>query len=148
MMGLDITSKSKLEYRWSYSGLHQIRYMGYLAQEGKAGYTDWHEMQSLKREPDWPFAYAFAAYPNLYWHSDCDGGYTSSGHIAPIHSRGEVELSTGNSKELLSELTDIKNLLEETNNPEVTVHDWNVFNMLHDLVRDVVMNQDGRLEFC
>ena len=34
-MGLYIYSKSGLEYQASYSGLHFIRYMAYLSQEGK-----------------------------------------------------------------------------------------------------------------
>lgn len=141
-MGLDINSKSDKEYHAGYSGLHQIRYMGYKAQGGKKGYSDWHTVQHQEAGPDWPFTMCMLFYPNLYWHSDCDGTYTLRGKI----DMDNGTLQTGNSKQLLWELNDIRDMLIAGDSADTNELDWDRFNMLRDLVEDVVKNYDGRLE--
>ena len=152
-MGLDIYSKSEKGYHFSYSGIHYIRYMAYKAQGGVRSYIDWHDMQKQAKEPDWAYAHCLLFYPNLYWHSDCEGTYTLRGKL----DFAKGTLLTGNSKKLLWELTDIKEMLtgkdlESIKLTEgldaITDKDWYVFNMFYDLVKDVVENHDGRIEFC
>ncbi len=155
-MGLDIYSQSDKDYHYGYSGLHYIRYMAYRALSGKKKYSDWHSLERQDVEPDWAYAHCLLFYPNLYWHSDCDGTYTKRGKLDFTKNT----LLTGNSKQLLWELDDIKEMLEgsgkglakikskEELNAEISDRDWQVFNMFHDLVKDVVENHDGHLEFC
>lgn len=143
-MGLYIRSASDKEYSFSYSGLHAIRYMAYKTQDGKSDYGEWQKMQDQSIQPDWAYALCLLFYPNLMWHSDCDGTYTLRGKI-------DLEkgiLHTGNSKQLLWELNDIKEMLTKEPDASLSEHDWARFNALRDLVDDCVTNYNGRIEFC
>ena len=92
-------------------------------------------------EPDWAYSYCLLYYPNLYWHSDCEGTYTLRGK--PDFEKGK--LLTGNSKQLLWELNDIKAILVNEPNESVSENDWRIFDMLHELVKDTVENYGGKL---
>lgn len=145
-MGLDISSKSEKSYHSSYGGLHQVRWMAYKSLGGIRDYGMWHQLYS-NDEKDSKDEKSYEEYPNLMWHSDCDGTYTPDGKIDNM-DKPENNLTTGNSVELLKELRLVKERLDERLNKYITEHDWAKFNMLYDLVEDVVENHDGVLEFC
>lgn len=150
-MGLDIGSLSDKEYSYSYSGIHYIRYMAYCSIGGEDGYLDWHKNYYGEWGATEPveitgkYVEVQERFPNLYVHSDCDGKYTLDGHVE--EDNGKNGLQTGNSRELLKELEYIKAELPKKHDKEVTDRDWYVFNMLYELVKDVVENHDGVIEF-
>lgn len=143
-MGLDIQSKSDKEYHASYGGLHQIRWMAYKSVHGVRDYAMWHELYRTG-DQDSRNELAEKDYPNLMLHSDCDGGYTPDGKVS---TDGGEAYQTGNSVQLLKELETIKQRLDEHPNKYIIDRYWDRFNMLYDLVKDVVENHDGVLEFC
>lgn len=143
-MGLSIRSKSENTYDAPYSALHRVRYMAYAAAGGREDYVTYHKnytSDTVERA----FMDANLAYPNLMWHSDCDGTYTPDGKVG---SYIEVDnLMTGNSVELLAELKDITERLQPENHPVDNEYDWNTMTALYDIVEDTVENYDGVLEF-
>ena len=143
-MGLDISSKSKKDYHYSYSGIYYIRFMAYRTSGGDKPYLDYYSSMTADEFPD-DVEKAIKQFPNLCWHSDCDGTYTVRGKVASYENPGTLQ--KGNSKGLLSELQYIKDNLPKKHDPTVTDRDWYVFNMLYELVKDVVENYDGKIEF-
>ncbi len=145
-MGLDIHSKSDKEYHYSYRGLHVIRHLAYLSNGGK---KDFGQFMSDQKDNSKLYIAARAKYPNLFWHSDCDGEYTLDGKVESFDS---TALQTGNSLELLEELEEVKRVLNIKKPStdvitEMTDRDAYIFYMLYDLVKDVVENHDGVLKF-
>lgn len=163
-MGLDIYGKvSKKEYHLSYSGLHLVRWLALLVcglpKEicGDTSFT-WatspflhgyvmkgKELPSpeLMRTILWSFQQVGYLFPNLMFHSDCDGTYTKTGKVLQNH-----ELLTGNSIGLLKELEDLKEELKL--NPDLVDKESRaigVFNTLYDLVQDEVKNGKAHLSF-
>ncbi len=143
-MGLDIYSASDKSYHYGYSGIHQVRYMGY---RSIGGVGDFGTFMEFQRQPEitGKLEEAMERFPNLFWHSDCDGEYTIDGEVKPWDKPGRLE--TGNSKGLLEELQHIKDNLPAKNDKQVSEMSWSIFNSLYELTKDVVENHDGRLEF-
>lgn len=146
-MGLDISSKSSHTYHASYGGLHQIRFLAYKSMGGLLDFSTWHHQQA---EGGSEYDRTLEKFPNLLWHSDCDGAYTRRGKVASFED--PKGLQTGSSVGLLKELELIKDTLNLqrpkdswTDNQSYTA---NLFYMLYDVVKDVVENYDGRIEFC
>ena len=162
-MGLRISSESsKKEYNFGYSGLHQIRWIAYKIHGGKKNYVEFMSMQNgalhrkdfkypdcesfnkdilfMLKEPhyDWSYIMALQKFPNLMWHSDCDGTYSKNGKVASLD---KIPL-TGNSRGLLSELK----ILKKKSLPFRKEIRWDeIFNHLFGLVDDVVEKGDGKL---
>ena len=162
-MGLIVSGKSsKKEYNFGYSGLHQIRWIAYKICGGKKNYVEFMSMHNgllhkkdfkypdcesfsenilfILKEPhyDWAYLVALQKFPNLMWHSDCDGIYSKNGKVAPL----DKTPLTGNSRELLSELE----ILKKKSLPFRKEIRWNkIFNQLYDLVEDVVEKGDGKV---
>lgn len=140
-MGLDIFSASEKEYHFSYHGIHEIRYMAYRSIGGSLSFADWHHQQSEGGEE---YDKTLDKFPNLCWHSDCDGSYTLTDEVEPFDKL--TNLSTGNSKGLLEELQFVKDNVPR-NDSFVSGREWHIFDALYDLVKDVVNNYDGEIEF-
>jgi hypothetical protein len=133
-----------MEYSASYSGMHKIRYLGYKAQNGRKDFGEFMTMQHGRMESDTDHAIAmcYLHYPNLFWHSDCEGSYTLRGKV-DLEESGK--LLTGNSRQLLWELNDIaRRLGYDADNQQPS---WELFVVFRELVKDVVENHDGKLEF-
>ena len=145
-MGLSISSKSKLEFRASYGGLHYIRYIAYVHCGGERSPIEFEGGDIVQRYQrgsesyDWAFVIACVEFPNLMMHSDCDGRYTKNGRIQPLT---DWQLQGGNSVQLLRELERLKDTAESLRDK----HRVDTYDMLLALVRDVVNNHDGRIEF-
>lgn len=144
-MGLDIFSASDKDYHFSYHGLHEIRYMAYRSIGGKLSESDWYHEQAAENRETPEYDKALAKFPNLYWHSDCDGNYTLDGHIESFETPGSLQ--TGNSKELLEELQFVKDNLPR-NDTFVGEREWFIFDAMYGLVKDTVDNYDGKIEFA
>ncbi len=165
-MGLDISSKSKIEYSAGYSGLHLIRYLAYKYCGGEKEYADFMGMQDgiiqagiveyginegfshIKlREPhfDEPYIYALDKFRNLFWHSDSSGEYTKDGKTPEFGDEENEDLLTGNSVQLLKEL-EILDKNRETIDDK-NQKSWKLFDTLYSLVKDTVENYDGRIAF-
>ena len=160
-MGLRISSKSsKKKYNCGYSGIHKLRWIAYKICDGEKDFSDFLMMQKgylnnklLKvpvpydemlgfKEPhyDWSYIMTLQEFPNLMWHSDCDGTYSKNEKIAPL----DKTPLTGNSRELLSELK----ILKKKSLPFRKYIQWDrIFNQLYNLVEDVVEKGDGKLIF-
>jgi hypothetical protein len=136
-MGLSIYSKSKYEYHYPYSGLSRIRFVAFIISGGKLDFADF--IQHLKY--DWAYQVMSINFPNLVFHSDCEGSYTLKGKI------GGKDLMTGNSKELLKELRCLRRGFKK-----ISIDDdgytKRILDDLYKLVNDVVKNHDGRIRFC
>jgi len=162
-MGLRISSKSsKKEYNFGYSGLHQIRWIAYKICGGEKNYVEFMSMQDgtlhrknfeypdcesfdkdtlfMLKEPhyDWSYIAALQKFPNLMWHSDCDGTYSKNGKVASL----DKTPLTGNSEGLLSEL---KILKKKGLRFRKKIRWDEIFNQLYDLVESVVEQGSGEL---
>jgi hypothetical protein len=165
-MGLCIKGKkSKKEYYYSYSGLHQIRWLALLSLGMSAsinnnetynvcyGYFDnllTDPLSAIQERQSFSFYLQESGYyfPNLMFHSDCEGRYTK---VGKVFSNGN--LTTGNSIELLKELKFIKRRyinktkLEELSKNDLRHHAFEIFNSFYELVKDEVQNGYGILTF-
>ena len=152
-MGLDAYGKkSKKKYHWGYSGLHLIRWLALLSlgmpKEIKGESTfcalsggwkfkkDWY--QDEERTVLWFVQMSGHYFPNLMFHSDCDGAYTKTGKFLGN------KLQSGNSKKLLEELESIKKNLKPCNETERA---FECFNLFYDLVKDEVENGEAHITF-
>lgn len=144
-MGLDILSASEKDYHFSYHGLHEIRYMAYRSIGGKLDEREWYKEQANETTETPEYDKALAKFPNLYWHSDCDGKYTRRGRVESFDKPGNLQ--TGNSVGLLKELQFVKDNLP-VNDSFAGYHEWMIFNAFYDVVKDVVENYDGVIQFC
>lgn len=159
-MGLDIEgSVSKKNYCQGYHGLHSVRWLALLncglprevngeqthswatgpwlhgfVREGKELPTI-EQMQTIL----WAFQLSGYHYPNLMFHSDCEGSYTKSGKVFKTK-----DLMSGNSLGLLKELKILKEDIPEDMRESRAV---GVFNMLYELVYDEVKNGKGIIKF-
>jgi len=79
-------------------------------------------------------------YPNLMFHSDCEGAYTKTGKVLEPGK----EWTTGNLHGLLSEL---KLLEKEAPEDLKTGRPWGTFKMLYALVEDEVRLGGNKIEF-
>lgn len=160
-MGLSIVGAvSKKTYRCSYSGLHQIRWLALLAcgapfewsnRKEKTYTFGWvtNPVVFPGQEPSadeltaWNWAQMQAGYyfPNLMFHSDCEGRYTPRGKVFGKN------LMSGNSKKLLKELEFLKEQLKEDFTFELPEFALEIFNTLYELVKDEVENGKGVLNF-
>jgi len=159
-MGLDISCKiSKKSIRWNYSTLHLIRWLALqacgLPKEicGKTSYSwatspflhgyviDGKELPSPDLMATILFSFKQAGYyfPNLMFHSDCEGNYTKSGKVF-----SKPELTGGNSTQLLKELELLKKEIPEQEKDSRTLV---AFNQFYELVKDEVENGNGYIEF-
>ena len=160
IMGLNISGEvSHKHYRCGYNGLHQVRWLAMLSMGAPINWKNgdptygwithpWVGLDCNKApQSDELMSWMFAAeccgyfYPNLIFHSDCDGEYTPKGKVFK-----KPGLRSGNSKELLKELRLLKNELKdcEFNLPERAME---IYQMLYDLVEDEVLNGKGVLKF-
>lgn len=159
-MGLDISGKiSKKEYHAGYGGLHLVRWMALiycgLPKEisGSTSFT-WDTSPFLhgyvmggKELPSpeemrtilWSFQRCGYEFPNLIFHSDCDGSYTKTGKVF-----NRPDLMSGNSIGLLRELEILKEDIHTFDKESNAVR---IFNMLYELVFDEVNNGKGVLNF-
>lgn len=149
-MGLDITGKSsEFTYHGSYHGLHLIRWLA-MVNCGLPRKIEDRDSFALVIAP-FPRTVILNQiaidaiqksgyfYPNLMFHSDCEGNYTKNGKIFKYSS-----LETGNSIKLLKELRELNDSSEREKEDE---HCWDYFDMLHKLVEDEVENGKGHLIF-
>lgn len=156
-MGLDIHGKkSDKNYHAAYSGLHLIRYMalvdcGYPTSVGDEPSSSLFptcyilpKNMTAKDLNDIVLGVQLAAhtYPNLMLHSDCDGTYTLKGSVNVFD--GDDAWMTGNSKGLLKELTRLKEQMEDRFRH---THNWALFIMLYELVKDEVEKGEGEITF-
>lgn len=153
-MGLSIIGPSK-EYHRSYSALHGVRWLALVTCGwpekigGKSSdvlypMTNGADKTPTHREMDDMIRGATLAgyrYPNLILHSDCDGDYTHNGKL----TFGPDEWMEGNSDELLEELETLKELVPD--NLKQHHPAWGTFKEFYDVVKDIVKNGDGRVEF-
>lgn len=138
-MGLDISSKSKYQYHFGYGGIHYVRFFAYKYCQGTKDFAGYMKMYDAA-DYDWGIIETYMRFPNLMYHSDAQGSYTLRGQIAPI---GATDWYTGNSLELLRELEVIKRNLKKIAGDVRT----DSFSALYLLVKDVVKNGDGKLQF-
>lgn len=141
-MGLYIHSESSFEYGYSYSGLHYIRWMAHRSIGGTMDFSEFMESQRCENEE---YIKTRDKFPNLLWHSDCDGTYTLRGKVEPFDTSGD--LLHGNSRGLLEELKFIKEELPKLNDPEISERYWYVFDMFYNVVKDTVENCNGKIAF-
>ena len=157
-MGLCITGSVSLKgYSYGYSALHLVRWLALLT----CGFPEKinGESSCLSFYPNFAIfptgqklishdvignmlaslQVAGYRYPNLLLHSDCEGKYTPKGQV--LQGRGWL---TGNSKELLGELKNVKKLTTKHLHKERA---WAVFNSLFEVVKDEVENGKGILKF-
>lgn len=156
-MGLDACGKvSRKKYHWGYSGLHQIRWLALLAlgmpQEIKGNSTfcalsggwklqdGWY--QDEERTILWYVQLSGKYFPNLMFHSDCEGTYTKTGRL-DLNGK----LMRGNSRSLLKELQMIKDSENLKNNHLKLGKAMEIFDMFYDLVKDEVENGKGHITF-
>jgi len=91
-MGLDISSQSQYRYHAGYSGIHLLRYEAYKSYGGEKDFPGWMSMQNTNtHEQDKAFMKTVQMYPNLVWHSDCDGGYTTDSKSIDYFEQGEID---------------------------------------------------------
>jgi len=143
-MGLDIYSKSSNKsYHFGYSGIHQLRYIAYRVVGGDKTFSGYMRMGDERPEGCFDFCYTCACYhfPNLMFHSDCEGTYTKRGKVLT-----DEHLLKGNSKGLLKELEAL-NTLADRENAKGEIRWDDIFPQLYELVKDVVENGDGKLIF-
>jgi len=156
-MGLYIYGKtSKKKYSYSYSALHQVRYLALITCGipekvcGKDSFLLYSQFFFMPNQITGSLADEMRRYisaiqisgyyfPNLMLHSDCDGNYTKNGRIM-----SDPEWSKGNSKQLLKELKRLEESLEDKYKQGFN---WQIFNDLFDLVKDEVENGKGHLVF-
>lgn len=156
-MGLWITGKgSKKEYSRSYFALHLVRWLALRIcglNEKIAGKTSFSYLNDAYINKDaiptpdemlnlvWANRVAGHFYPNLLFHSDCEGSYTKKGAVLKNEN-----LLTGNSIGLLKELKKLKREKPK----KISMDDeraWDTFNTLYELVKDEVENGEGILNF-
>lgn len=149
-MGLYIYGKhTDKECHWGYGMLHIIRDIALMtcgvqeefakatrAYWDKEGYTLEHYIKSncpsLKIAPSDLYGLRLAGYyyPNLLFHSDCDGTYTKNGKLM-----NDCHWLTGSLSGLQKELNLLKSELQKENY-EITEWQENAINQLFELVED------------
>ncbi len=149
-------SYSKKSFSYSYSALHRIRYLALKTcgmPETVCGKKSELLVNNFFLMPNeltgglvedmrkflWAVQQAGYYYPNLMFHSDCEGSYTKTGKVLKCK-----ELLRGNSKKLLKELNLLK---DETEEKEKIGYDWDIFISFYDLVSDEVLNGYGHIIF-
>ena len=141
-MGLDISSKSHLQYHAGYGGLHYIRFMAYKFCGGPREFSTFEGggFGAKEQTYDWCFIVACLEFPNLMMHSDAEGSYGRRGKVNPMNGA----LDSGSSPGLLRELERLEEFAKTFE--ERFQMRTDTYYMLLALVQDVVHNHDGRLE--
>jgi hypothetical protein len=149
-MGLSIKGTNKT-FKRSYSGIHHIRWLAMLTLGApKSLNRNWMYSPNFNTVTDSSkyqelLSSAFLTgfyYPNLFFHSDCQGTYTKTGKILESD-----ELKTGNIKKLYKELIKLKGSITEDLEKE-NQYAVELLNELFDLVDDEIKYGKNKLLFC
>lgn len=167
-MGLDILGEhSEYEYSYGYSALHRVRKLAYLymgvpkalvetmnsvnQKEDVYDINNFQRMhdlsvEKLKITPDDLYNILLVGYhfPNLLFHSDCEGTYTTIGKVMETD-----DWLTGNIYELNKELTILKDYFVEHADKidAVTLSDCTILNCLQKLVADECTFEEPSINF-